>query len=106
MHLPVCSLGMLHASLCSPFGYRIANEGNKIPWPIEEQKVPEQALKTIPSQYPCKMGKNSSSIAQQIKEGLHETIRELVEMVKAKMGAQEQVLNASRAEKCLHDNPR
>ncbi|XP_044534577.1 dnaJ homolog subfamily C member 2 isoform X2 [Gracilinanus agilis] len=70
-----------------------------IPWTTEEQKLLEQALKTYPVNTPERWEKIASTVPGRSKKDCMKRYKELVEMVKAKKAAQEQVMNASRAKK-------
>uniref|UniRef100_A0A2K5DIJ0 DnaJ homolog subfamily C member 2 n=1 Tax=Aotus nancymaae TaxID=37293 RepID=A0A2K5DIJ0_AOTNA len=70
-----------------------------IPWTTEEQKLLEQALKTYPVNTPERWEKIAEAVPGRTKKDCMKRYKELVEMVKAKKAAQEQVLNASRAKK-------
>uniref|UniRef100_G3UB14 DnaJ homolog subfamily C member 2 n=1 Tax=Loxodonta africana TaxID=9785 RepID=G3UB14_LOXAF len=69
------------------------------PWTTEEQKLLEQALKTYPVNTPERWEKIADAVPGRTKKDCMKRYKELVEMVKAKKAAQEQVLNASRAKK-------
>ncbi|KAF6301626.1 DnaJ heat shock protein family (Hsp40) member C2 [Rhinolophus ferrumequinum] len=69
------------------------------PWTTEEQKLLEQALKTYPANTPERWEKIAEAVPGRTKKDCMKRYKELVEMVKAKKAAQEQVLNASRARK-------
>lgn len=69
------------------------------PWTTEEQKLLEQALKTYPVNTPERWEKIAEAVPGRTKKDCMRRYKELVEMVKAKKAAQEQVLNASRARK-------
>ncbi|EGV97010.1 DnaJ-like subfamily C member 2 [Cricetulus griseus] len=69
------------------------------PWTTEEQKLLEQALKTYPVNTPERWEKIAEAVPGRTKKDCMRRYKELVEMVKAKKAAQEQVLNASRAKK-------
>ncbi|XP_036748295.1 dnaJ homolog subfamily C member 2 isoform X2 [Manis pentadactyla] len=69
------------------------------PWTTEEQKLLEQALKTYPVNTPERWEKIAEAVPGRTKKNCMKRYKELVEMVKAKKAAQEQVLNASRAKK-------
>ncbi|XP_008828983.1 dnaJ homolog subfamily C member 2 isoform X1 [Nannospalax galili] len=69
------------------------------PWTTEEQKLLEQALKTYPVNTPERWEKIAEAVPGRTKKDCMKRYKELVEMVKAKKAAQEQVLNASRAKK-------
>nr|AAP84341.1 zuotin related factor 2 [Rattus norvegicus] len=72
---------------------------DSIPWTTEEQKLLEQALKTYPVNTPERWEKIAEAVPGRTKKDCMRRYKELVEMVKAKKAAQEQVLNASRARK-------
>ena len=65
----------------------------------EEQKLLEQALKTYPVNTPERWEKIAEAVPGRTKKDCMKRYKELVEMVKAKKAAQEQVLNASRGKK-------
>lgn len=70
------------------------------PWTTEEQKLLEQALKTYPVNTPERWEKIAEAVPGRTKKDcMKKRYKELVEMVKAKKAAQEQVLNASRGKK-------
>ncbi|XP_006834430.1 PREDICTED: dnaJ homolog subfamily C member 2 isoform X2 [Chrysochloris asiatica] len=69
------------------------------PWTTEEQKLLEQALKTYPVNTPERWEKIAEAVPGRTKKDCMKRYKELVEMVKAKKAAQEQVLNASRTKK-------
>ncbi|KAK2496815.1 hypothetical protein MC885_003897 [Smutsia gigantea] len=69
------------------------------PWTTEEQKLLEQALKTYPVNTPERWEKIAEAVPGRTKKDCMKRYKELVEMVKAKKAAQEQVLNASRVKK-------
>uniref|UniRef100_A0A8C0D0S0 DnaJ homolog subfamily C member 2 n=1 Tax=Balaenoptera musculus TaxID=9771 RepID=A0A8C0D0S0_BALMU len=69
------------------------------PWTTEEQKLLEQALKTYPVNTPERWEKIAEAVPGRTKKDCMKRYKELVEMVKAKKAAQEQVLNASRGKK-------
>ncbi|XP_055468512.1 dnaJ homolog subfamily C member 2 isoform X1 [Psammomys obesus] len=69
------------------------------PWTTEEQKLLEQALKTYPVNTPERWEKIAEAVPGRTKKDCMRRYKELVEMVKAKKAAQEQVLNAGRAKK-------
>uniref|UniRef100_A0A7M4F7Q7 DnaJ homolog subfamily C member 2 n=1 Tax=Crocodylus porosus TaxID=8502 RepID=A0A7M4F7Q7_CROPO len=69
------------------------------PWTTEEQKLLEQALKTYPVNTPERWEKIAAAVPGRSKKDCMKRYKELVEMVKAKKAAQEQVLNATKAKK-------
>ncbi|XP_044136096.1 dnaJ homolog subfamily C member 2 [Bufo gargarizans] len=69
------------------------------PWTTEEQKLLEQALKTYPVNTPERWEKIADAVPGRSKKDCMKRYKELVEMVKAKKAAQEQVLNATKAKK-------
>ena len=69
------------------------------PWTTEEQKLLEQALKTYPVNTPERWEKIAEAVPGRTTKDCMKRYKELVEMVKAKKAAQEQVLNASRGKK-------
>ncbi|KAH0616479.1 hypothetical protein JD844_027601 [Phrynosoma platyrhinos] len=66
---------------------------------LEEQKLLEQALKTYPVNTPERWEKIAASVPGRSKKDCMKRYKELVEMVKAKKAAQEQVVNAGKAKK-------
>ncbi|CAH2275729.1 dnaJ homolog subfamily C member 2 [Pelobates cultripes] len=64
------------------------------PWTTEEQKLLEQALKTYPVNTTERWEKIASAVPGRSKKDCMKRYKELVEMVKAKKAAQEQVVNA------------
>ncbi|KAG8439954.1 hypothetical protein GDO86_005934 [Hymenochirus boettgeri] len=73
--------------------------GDTTPWTTEEQKLLEQALKTYPVNSPERWEKIAEAVPGRSKKDCMKRYKELVEMVKAKKAAQEQVLNASKTKK-------
>uniref|UniRef100_A0A6I8Q4C6 DnaJ homolog subfamily C member 2 n=1 Tax=Xenopus tropicalis TaxID=8364 RepID=A0A6I8Q4C6_XENTR len=69
------------------------------PWTTEEQKLLEQALKTYPVNTPERWEKIAEAVPGRSKKDCMKRYKELVEMVKAKKAAQEQVLNATKIKK-------
>uniref|UniRef100_A0A6I8PAH2 DnaJ homolog subfamily C member 2 n=1 Tax=Ornithorhynchus anatinus TaxID=9258 RepID=A0A6I8PAH2_ORNAN len=69
------------------------------PWTTEEQKLLEQALKTYPVNTPERWEKIAAAVPGRSKKDCMKRYKELVEMVKAKKAAQEQVMNAAKARK-------
>ncbi|KAL7976292.1 hypothetical protein Chor_002511 [Crotalus horridus] len=69
------------------------------PWTTEEQKLLEQALKTYPVNTPERWEKIAASVPGRSKKDCMKRYKELVEMVKAKKAAQEQVVNAAKTKK-------
>ncbi|NXY81092.1 DNJC2 protein, partial [Alcedo cyanopectus] len=69
------------------------------PWTTEEQKLLEQALKTYPVNTPERWEKIAAAVPGRSKKDCMKRYKELVEMVKAKKAAQEQVLNATKVKK-------
>uniref|UniRef100_A0A8D2LW65 DnaJ homolog subfamily C member 2 n=1 Tax=Varanus komodoensis TaxID=61221 RepID=A0A8D2LW65_VARKO len=69
------------------------------PWTTEEQKLLEQALKTYPVNTPERWEKIAASVPGRSKKDCMKRYKELVEMVKAKKAAQEQVVNAAKVKK-------
>lgn len=67
------------------------SEGNAAPWTTEEQKLLEQALKTYPVSTPERWEKIAAAVPGRSKKDCMKRYKELVEMVKAKKAAQEQV---------------
>ncbi|XP_075713433.1 dnaJ homolog subfamily C member 2 isoform X2 [Rhinoderma darwinii] len=74
-------------------------EDSSTPWTTEEQKLLEQALKTYPVNTPERWEMIAGAVPGRSKKDCMKRYKELVEMVKAKKAAQEQVLNATRAKK-------
>lgn len=68
------------------------------PWTAEEQKLLEQALKTYPVNTPERWEKIAVTIPGRTKKDCMKRYKELVEMVKAKKAAQDQV-NTTRLKK-------
>nr|XP_057922149.1 dnaJ homolog subfamily C member 2 [Doryrhamphus excisus] len=71
-------------------------DGNAAPWTTEEQKLLEQALKTYPVSTPERWEKIAASVPGRNKKDCMKRYKELVEMVKAKKAAQEQVASKSK----------
>ncbi|XP_042259927.1 dnaJ homolog subfamily C member 2 [Thunnus albacares] len=71
-------------------------EGNAAPWTTEEQKLLEQALKTYPVSTPERWEKIAAAVPGRNKKDCMKRYKELVEMVKAKKAAQEQVAAKSK----------
>ncbi|KAJ7395994.1 dnaJ subfamily C member 2 isoform X2 [Pitangus sulphuratus] len=69
------------------------------PWTTEEQKLLEQALKTYPVNTPERWEKIAAAVPGRTKKDCMKRYKELVEMVKAKKAAQEQVMNATKVKK-------
>ncbi|NXR99884.1 DNJC2 protein, partial [Oxylabes madagascariensis] len=69
------------------------------PWTTEEQKLLEQALKTYPVNTPERWEKIAAAVPGRSKKDCMKRYKELVEMVKAKKAAQEQVMNATKVKK-------
>ncbi|XP_014861758.1 PREDICTED: dnaJ homolog subfamily C member 2 [Poecilia mexicana] len=67
------------------------SDGNAAPWTTEEQKLLEQALKTYPVNTPERWEKIADAVPERSKKDCMKRYKELVEMVKAKKAAQEQV---------------
>ncbi|XP_013884869.1 dnaJ homolog subfamily C member 2 [Austrofundulus limnaeus] len=67
------------------------SEGNAAPWTTEEQKLLEQALKTYPVSTPERWEKIAATVPGRSKKDCMKRYKELVEMVKAKKAALEQV---------------
>uniref|UniRef100_A0A8C5WJ00 DnaJ homolog subfamily C member 2 n=1 Tax=Leptobrachium leishanense TaxID=445787 RepID=A0A8C5WJ00_9ANUR len=72
---------------------------DSLPWTTEEQKLLEQALKTYPVNTPERWEKIAAAVPGRSKKDCMKRYKELVEMVKAKKAAQEQVMNATKAKK-------
>ncbi|XP_071374618.1 dnaJ homolog subfamily C member 2 [Centroberyx affinis] len=66
------------------------------PWTTEEQKLLEQALKTYPVSTPERWEKIAAAVPGRSKKDCMKRYKELVEMVKAKKAAQEQVAAKSK----------
>ncbi|KAM4677643.1 dnaJ homolog subfamily C member 2 [Discoglossus pictus] len=73
--------------------------GDATAWTTEEQKLLEQALKTYPVNTPERWEKIAEAVPGRSKKDCMKRYKELVEMVKAKKAAQEQVLTATKAKK-------
>ncbi|XP_049423333.1 dnaJ homolog subfamily C member 2 [Epinephelus fuscoguttatus] len=71
-------------------------EGNAASWTTEEQKLLEQALKTYPVSTPERWEKIAAAVPGRSKKDCMKRYKELVEMVKAKKAAQEQVASKSK----------
>uniref|UniRef100_A0AAZ3S3E7 DnaJ homolog subfamily C member 2 n=1 Tax=Oncorhynchus tshawytscha TaxID=74940 RepID=A0AAZ3S3E7_ONCTS len=71
-------------------------EANTASWTTEEQKLLEQALKTYPVSTPERWEKIAAAVPGRTKKDCMKRYKELVEMVKAKKAAQEQVGSKSR----------
>ncbi|XP_077449548.1 dnaJ homolog subfamily C member 2 [Stigmatopora argus] len=71
-------------------------DGSPAPWTTEEQKLLEQALKTYPVSTPERWEKIADAVPGRNKKDCMKRYKELVEMVKAKKAAQEQVINKSK----------
>uniref|UniRef100_A0A8C7LIJ4 DnaJ homolog subfamily C member 2 n=1 Tax=Oncorhynchus kisutch TaxID=8019 RepID=A0A8C7LIJ4_ONCKI len=69
---------------------------NTASWTTEEQKLLEQALKTYPVSTPERWEKIAAAVPGRTKKDCMKRYKELVEMVKAKKAAQEQVGSKSR----------
>uniref|UniRef100_A0A7N6BPI2 DnaJ homolog subfamily C member 2 n=1 Tax=Anabas testudineus TaxID=64144 RepID=A0A7N6BPI2_ANATE len=72
------------------------DDGNAAPWTTEEQKLLEQALKTYPVSTPERWEKIAAAVPGRSKKDCMKRYKELVEMVKAKKAAQEQVAAKSK----------
>ncbi|XP_061570061.1 dnaJ homolog subfamily C member 2 isoform X2 [Cololabis saira] len=72
------------------------SEGNTAPWTTEEQKLLEQALKTYPVSTPERWEKIAAAVPGRTKKDCMKRYKELVEMVKAKKAAQQQVTAKSK----------
>ncbi|XP_034019478.1 dnaJ homolog subfamily C member 2 isoform X2 [Thalassophryne amazonica] len=66
------------------------------PWTTEEQKLLEQALKTYPVSTPERWEKIAAAVPGRTKKDCMKRYKELVEMVKAKKAAQEQVATKTK----------
>uniref|UniRef100_A0A7N9AN61 DnaJ heat shock protein family (Hsp40) member C2 n=1 Tax=Mastacembelus armatus TaxID=205130 RepID=A0A7N9AN61_9TELE len=75
---------------------RFDGEGNATPWTTEQQKLLEQALKTYPVSTPERWEKIAAVVPGRSKKDCMKRYKELVEMVKAKKAAQEQVAAKSK----------
>ncbi|KAG8005760.1 DnaJ-like protein subfamily C member 2 [Nibea albiflora] len=71
-------------------------DGNTAAWTTEEQKLLEQALKTYPVSTPERWEKIAAAVPGRSKKDCMKRYKELVEMVKAKKAAQEQVAAKSK----------
>lgn len=71
-------------------------ESAAAPWTTEEQKLLEQALKTYPVSTPERWEKIAAAVPGRSKKDCMKRYKELVEMVKAKKAAQEQVAAKSK----------
>nr|AYN74440.1 heat shock protein [Acipenser oxyrinchus oxyrinchus] len=71
-------------------------DGTASPWTTEEQKLLEQALKTFPVSTPERWEKIAGVVPGRSKKECMKRYKELVEMVKAKKAAQEQVSTKSK----------
>lgn len=71
-------------------------DGNAAAWTTEEQKLLEQALKTYPVSTPERWEKIAAAVPGRSKKDCMKRYKELVEMVKAKKAAQEQVATKSK----------
>ncbi|XP_062849934.1 dnaJ homolog subfamily C member 2 [Trichomycterus rosablanca] len=71
-------------------------DSNSAPWTTEEQKLLEQALKTYPVSTPERWDKIAAAVAGRSKKDCMKRYKELVEMIKAKKAAQEQVAAKSK----------
>lgn len=69
----------------------VGAESNSAAWTTEEQKLLEQALKTYPVNTPERWEKISEAVPGRSKKDCMKRYKELVEMIKAKKAAQEQV---------------
>ncbi|XP_051547478.1 dnaJ homolog subfamily C member 2-like [Myxocyprinus asiaticus] len=69
----------------------VGADSNSTPWTTEEQKLLEQALKTYPVNTPERWEKISDAVPGRSKKVCMKRYKELVEMIKAKKAAQEQV---------------
>ncbi|XP_020785131.1 dnaJ homolog subfamily C member 2 [Boleophthalmus pectinirostris] len=71
-------------------------ENNPAPWTTEEQKLLEQALKTYPVSTSERWEKIAAAVPGRSKKDCMKRYKELVEMVKAKKAAQENVSGKSK----------
>ncbi|XP_051976823.1 dnaJ homolog subfamily C member 2-like [Xyrauchen texanus] len=69
----------------------VGADSNSTAWTTEEQKLLEQALKTYPVNTPERWEKISDAVPGRSKKDCMKRYKELVEMIKAKKAAQEQV---------------
>ncbi|TRZ01778.1 hypothetical protein DNTS_025602 [Danionella cerebrum] len=69
----------------------VGSENNSTPWTTEEQKLLEQALKTFPVSTAERWERISEAVPGRSKKDCMKRYKELVEMIKAKKAAQEQV---------------
>ncbi|XP_058264509.1 dnaJ homolog subfamily C member 2 [Hemibagrus wyckioides] len=72
------------------------SDTNPAPWTTEEQKLLEQALKTYPVNTPERWDKIAATVPGRTKKDCMKRYKELVEMIKAKKAAQEQVAAKSK----------
>ncbi|XP_060770299.1 dnaJ homolog subfamily C member 2 [Neoarius graeffei] len=72
------------------------SDTNAAPWTTEEQKLLEQALKTYPVNTPERWDKIAATVPGRTKKDCMKRYKELVEMIKAKKAAQEQVAAKSK----------
>lgn len=73
-----------------------SSDPNSAPWTTEEQKLLEQALKTYPVNTPERWDKIAATVPGRTKKDCMKRYKELVEMIKAKKAAQEQVAAKSK----------
>ncbi|XP_017341240.1 dnaJ homolog subfamily C member 2 [Ictalurus punctatus] len=73
-----------------------ASDTTSAPWTTEEQKLLEQALKTYPVNTPERWDKIAATVPGRTKKDCMKRYKELVEMIKAKKAAQEQVAAKSK----------
>ncbi|KAK3526375.1 hypothetical protein QTP70_025412 [Hemibagrus guttatus] len=73
-----------------------SSDTNPAPWTTEEQKLLEQALKTYPVSTPERWDKIAATVPGRTKKDCMKRYKELVEMIKAKKAAQEQVASKSK----------
>lgn len=76
--------------------FEASGDSNTASWTTEEQKLLEQALKTYPVSTPERWEKIADTVPGRSKKDCMKRYKELVEMVKAKKAAQEQVATRSK----------
>uniref|UniRef100_A0A665TD36 DnaJ homolog subfamily C member 2 n=1 Tax=Echeneis naucrates TaxID=173247 RepID=A0A665TD36_ECHNA len=87
-----------HAAVAPSIDNAVPSErfDGESPWTTEEQKLLEQALKTYPVSTPERWEKIAATVPGRNKKDCMKRYKELVEMVKAKKAAQEQVAAKSK----------